>query len=52
MDARPIDLDAVVRDPLRAGVLNPVYDVGDHLHLSPAGEKVFASAVASALGLQ
>ena len=52
MDAHPIDLDAVVRDPLRAGVLNPVYDVGDHLHLSPAGEKVFASAVASALGLQ
>lgn len=49
--AQVIDLDAVVRDPLRAELLNPVYDVGDHLHLSPAGEKVFASAVTSALGL-
>jgi lysophospholipase L1-like esterase len=50
--AQVIDLDAVVRDPLRAGVLNPVDDVGDHLHLSPAGEREFATAVASALGVQ
>jgi lysophospholipase L1-like esterase len=47
-----IDLDAVVRDPLRPSLLRPVNDVGDHLHLSPAGEKEFASAVAAALGLE
>jgi lysophospholipase L1-like esterase len=46
-----IDVDAVVRDPVRPDVLDPVNDVGDHLHLSPAGEQKFASAVAAALGL-
>jgi lysophospholipase L1-like esterase len=52
LGARVIDLDAVVRDPLQPGRLNPVDDVGDHLHLSPAGEKDFAAAVSAALGLQ
>lgn len=49
--AHLIDLDAALRDPARPGYLDPVADVGDHLHLSPAGEKEFASAVADALGL-
>jgi len=46
-----IDVDPVVRDPVRPGLLSPVNDVGDHLHLSPAGEQEFASAVSGALGL-
>jgi lysophospholipase L1-like esterase len=48
--ARLVDLDQALRDPLRPNRLEPVDDVGDHLHLSPAGERKFAATVAAALG--
>ena len=46
-----IDLDAALRDPVAVTLLLPIFDGGDHLHLTPAGERAFAQAVAEALGL-
>jgi lysophospholipase L1-like esterase len=40
-----IDFDAVVRDPEHPDRLLPVYDCGDHLHLSPAGYKAMGQAI-------
>jgi lysophospholipase L1-like esterase len=40
-----LDFDAVVRDPARPDHLRPVYDTGDHLHLSPAGYRALAAAI-------
>ncbi|SDG60680.1 Lysophospholipase L1 [Lentzea fradiae] len=39
------DFDAVVRDPADPRRLHPVPDVGDHLHLNPAGYRMLAHAV-------
>ena len=39
-----IDLDRVARDPLNPRQLSPAFDVGDHLHLNPAGYQALASA--------
>jgi lysophospholipase L1-like esterase len=40
-----IDFDAAVRDPANGRQISPAYDVGDHLHLNPAGYKALADAV-------
>jgi lysophospholipase L1-like esterase len=40
-----IDFDAVTRDPARPRQLQAALDVGDHLHLNPAGYQVLADAV-------
>ncbi|MEU5866366.1 GDSL-type esterase/lipase family protein [Nonomuraea sp. NPDC047529] len=40
-----IDLDRAARDPAAPRNLLPAYDVGDHLHLNPAGYKALAEAV-------
>jgi lysophospholipase L1-like esterase len=40
-----IDFDAAVRDPANPRRLRPAYDVGDHLHLNPAGYRALAGAV-------
>ncbi|WAC23417.1 SGNH/GDSL hydrolase family protein [Blastomonas sp. SL216] len=40
-----IDFDAIMRDPLRPGYLNPAYDTGDGLHPNPAGFRAMAEAV-------
>lgn len=40
-----IDFDTAVRDPSNPVSLLPVYDTGDHLHLSPAGYQAMADAI-------
>ena len=40
-----LDFDAAVRDPKNATQLDPLIDVGDHLHMTPAGYKRIAAAV-------
>jgi lysophospholipase L1-like esterase len=40
-----VDFDKVVRDPAHPDHLLPLYDSGDHLHLSPAGYRAMAEAV-------
>lgn len=39
-----VDFDAVAKDPAQPDQLNPLYNVGDYLHLNPAGYKAFAEA--------
>ena len=39
------DFDIAARDPADPRRLNPSYDVGDHLHLNPAGYGALAAAV-------
>jgi len=40
-----LDFDAAVRDPADPRRLAPAFDVGDHLHLNPAGYQALAGAV-------
>lgn len=40
-----LDFDAAVRDPANPGQINPIYDVGDHLHMTPAGYGAIAATV-------
>ncbi|SER14379.1 Lysophospholipase L1 [Lentzea xinjiangensis] len=40
-----LDFDAAVRDPASPRRLVPAADVGDHLHLNPAGYRMLAEAV-------
>ncbi|WP_434443143.1 GDSL-type esterase/lipase family protein [Lentzea sp. E54] len=40
-----LDFDAVVRDPASPRRLLPAADVGDHLHLNPAGYRMLAESV-------
>ncbi|HEY1799543.1 MAG TPA: hypothetical protein VGG46_01310 [Terriglobales bacterium] len=40
-----IDFDKVVRDPDHPSRFLPVYDGGDHLHPSDAGQKAMANAI-------
>jgi lysophospholipase L1-like esterase len=40
-----LDFDRVARDPASPGRLLPAYDVGDHLHLNPAGYRALGSSV-------
>ncbi|KAM7224496.1 SGNH hydrolase-type esterase domain containing protein [Rhypophila decipiens] len=44
-----IDFDALVRDAKNTTQLDPRYDVGDYLHLSPTGYEVMGAAVDLAL---
>jgi lysophospholipase L1-like esterase len=44
-----IDFDRVARDPANTRQLLPAADVGDHLHLNPAGYQLLADAVPLAL---
>ncbi len=44
-----LDFDRAVRDPANPRQTNPAYDVGDHLHMNPAGYGVIASAVPASL---
>jgi lysophospholipase L1-like esterase len=46
-----LDFDKAIRDPQNPRQINPLYDVGDHLHLNPAGYGVLASAVPAFLFL-
>jgi lysophospholipase L1-like esterase len=39
------DFDVAARDPALPRQLNPAYDVGDHLHMNPAGYGALAAAV-------
>lgn len=40
-----VDFDAAVRDPADPTRLDPSFDGGDHLHMSPAGNQAMAAAV-------
>ena len=40
-----VDFDRAARDPAQPVRLLPAYDVGDHLHLNPAGYAALAAAV-------
>jgi lysophospholipase L1-like esterase len=40
-----IDFDQVARDPAAPRQLSPTVDVGDHLHLNPAGYQLLANTV-------
>ena len=44
-----VDFDAVARDPSLPRRLRPEFDVGDHLHLNPAGYQALAAAVPARL---
>jgi lysophospholipase L1-like esterase len=44
-----LDFDAVARDPAQPRRLRPEFDVGDHLHLNPAGYAALAAAVPAGL---
>jgi lysophospholipase L1-like esterase len=44
-----LDFDRVVRDPSTPSRLLPAYDVGDHLHLNPAGYRALGSSVPARL---
>ncbi len=44
-----VDFDRAARDPSDPARLLPAYDVGDHLHLNPAGYKALADAVPAGL---
>jgi len=40
-----VDFDAAVGDPAAPSRLNPAYDTGDHLHMTPTGYGALAAAV-------
>jgi lysophospholipase L1-like esterase len=44
-----LDFDRVARDPSSPSRLLPAYDVGDHLHLNPAGYRALASSIPARL---
>ena len=44
-----VDFDAAVRDPAIGRQLAAAYDVGDHLHMNPAGYAAIAAAVPTRL---
>lgn len=44
-----LDFDVAVRDPAEPRRLAPAFDVGDHLHLNPAGYRALADAVPARL---
>ena len=44
-----LDFDSVARDPAQPRNLLPAFDVGDHLHLDPAGYRALANAVPTRL---
>jgi lysophospholipase L1-like esterase len=40
-----IDFDEVVRDPGFPDLINPIYDLGDHIHPNPLGYAVMGNAI-------
>ena len=46
-----VDFDQAARDPANPRELNPAFDVGDHLHMNPAGYAALAAAVPARLFL-
>ena len=40
-----LDFDALLRDPSNPDLIYPPYDVGDHIHPSPAGYAVMGNAI-------
>ena len=40
-----LDFGRPVRDPANARQINPAYDVGDHLHMNPAGYRGIAASL-------
>jgi lysophospholipase L1-like esterase len=44
-----LDFDRVARDPAAPARLLPAYDVGDHLHLNPAGYRALGASVPASL---
>ncbi len=40
-----IDFDEVVRDPNNPDLINPIYDLGDHIHPNPTGYAVMGNAI-------
>jgi lysophospholipase L1-like esterase len=44
-----LDFDQAVRDPQHPVRIRPDYDVGDHLHLNPAGYGALAASVPARL---
>ena len=40
-----IDFDAVVRDPTNPDLINPIYDLGDHIHPNPLGYLVMGQSI-------
>jgi lysophospholipase L1-like esterase len=44
-----LDFDRAVRDPANPRQLNPAYDVGDHLHMTPVGYGVIAGSIPAIL---
>jgi lysophospholipase L1-like esterase len=44
-----LDFDRVARDPQQPRQLLPAFDVGDHLHLDPAGYQALAAAIPTGL---
>jgi lysophospholipase L1-like esterase len=44
-----IDFDALLRDPVNPDLMNPLYDLGDHIHPNPAGYAVMGEAIDPAL---
>jgi lysophospholipase L1-like esterase len=44
-----LDFDRAVRDPANPRQINPAYDVGDHLHMTPAGYAAIAATVPAGL---
>ncbi|MEQ0565593.1 SGNH/GDSL hydrolase family protein [Amycolatopsis sp. NEAU-NG30] len=44
-----LDFDQVTRDPAVPSQLLPAYDVGDHLHLNPAGYRAIGNSVPAKL---
>ncbi|KDN17391.1 SGNH hydrolase [Amycolatopsis rifamycinica] len=44
-----LDFDKVARDPSAPSRLLPAYDIGDHLHLNPAGYQALGSSVPAVL---
>lgn len=46
---RTVDIDLIVRDPMRPDRLAPAFDCGDHLHFSPKGGRLIGRQVHEAL---
>lgn len=47
-----LDLDALLGNPNNHTALNPMYDLGDHLHVNQAGHRQIASTVSRLLKLR
>jgi lysophospholipase L1-like esterase len=47
-----VDADLLLRDPSQPARLNPLYDLGDHLHLNPAGSTTLSNAVLDAISVR